>query len=212
MLNELVSFINDKVSGANASLIENEAGDKPILIDASKIKDVCYALRDSSEYQFNVLQVVSGVDYPEEIEVNYMLASFITNSDDVILKVKLPKANKDDVPKIDSVCDVWKSANFLEREVYDMNGVEFVGHPDFRRILCPEDWEGFPLRKDYEVQKAWQGHEINPEHKINNADHEFFAKARIDAAEPKKISGSWDGKIAADLEAALNKKMEEANK
>ena len=211
MLNELVSFINEKVSGANASLIESEVGDTPILVDASKIKDICYTLRDSSEYQFNVLQVVSGVDYPEEIEVNYMLASFFKNHD-AIIKVKLPKANKDDVPKIDSVCDVWKSANFLEREVYDMNGVEFIGHPDHRRILCPEDWEGFPLRKDYEVQKAWQGYEVNPEHKMNIADHEFFAKAKINAAEPKKVSGSWDGKIATDLEAALSKKMEEANK
>lgn len=211
MLNELVSFINDKVSGANATLIENEAGDTPVLIDASKVKDVCYALRDSSEHQMNVLQVVSGVDFENEIEVNYMIASFIKNTE-IILKVKLPKASKDDVPKIDSVCDVWKAANFLEREVYDMNGVEFVGHPDFRRILCPEDWEGFPLRKDYEVQKAWQGLEVNPEHKMNRADHEFFAKARIDAAEPKKITGSWEGHISVELEAALNKKMEEANK
>lgn len=207
MLNELVSFINTEVSGANASLIENEAGDTPILVEASLIKEVAYALRDSSKYNFNVLQVISGVDYENEIEVNYMLASFTKNLD-VIIKVKLAKENKDAVPSINSLCDLWKSANFLEREVYDMNGVDFIGHPDLRRILCPEDWKGFPLRKDYVVEEVYNGIVVNPEHKINHSDHEFFAKQRIGSETPKKVTGSWDGQISSDLESALATKME----
>lgn len=207
MLNEIVTFLNSKVSGCNASLISADAGDTPILVDAAKIKDVCFALKDSSEFDFNVLEVVSGVDYDNHIEVNYMLTSF-TKTHDVIIKVKLDKASKDDMPKVDSVCDVWKSANFLERETFDLLGVHFNNHPDLRRILCPEDWTGFPLRKDYVVQEVYNGMEVNPAHKINQGDFDFLAKTRLDAANPKLVSGSWGGNVTKELSEALSRKLE----
>ncbi len=207
MHKEIVDFLNREVSGCNATLIEATVGDTPIVVDASSIKKVCFALRDSSDYAFNVLEVVSAVDYEDRIEVNYMLCSFI-KSLDLIVKVKLPKASKDDMPKVDSVCDVWKSANFQEREAYDMLGVEFIGHPDLRRILCPEDWTGFPLRKDYVVQEVYNGMEVNPAHKINQGDFDFLTKAKLDATNPKLVSGSWDGKVTKELSEALNRKME----
>lgn len=207
MHNEIISFINKEVSNASASLIEKEAGDKVILVNSESIKKVAFALRDSSEFEFNVLQVVSAVDYAEHIEVNYMIASFTKNLE-IILKVKLAKTASDHMPKVDSVCDVWKSANFQEREAFDLLGVDFVGHPDLRRILCPEDWTGFPLRKDYVVQEVYNGMEVNPAHKINQGDFDFLTKAKLDAANPKLITGSWDGHVSGELAKALARKME----
>lgn len=170
------SYINEKVSGANAVVNEVQAGDQSITVDAAHLKTVCEALKNG-EHEFNVLQVVSGVDYPEEqiIEVNYILASFTKNTE-LILKVKLPRGDENNLPKVDSVASLWKAANFQERETFDMLGVEFVGHPDLRRILCPEDWKGFPLRKDYVVQEKYLDMVVNPIHKMNIGEREFGAK------------------------------------
>lgn len=189
MHNEVVSYLNSKVSGCNASAVIAEVGDSSVFVDPSSILNVCRELKDG-EYKMNVLQVVTGTDYEDRIEITYVLASFILNTE-LLLKVKLPKANKDDVPSIDSVCELWKSANFLERETYDMVGVTFNNHPDHRRILCPDDWEGYPLRRDYEVQKTYQGMEVDPEHKINNADINFHKELLEKIGDPKKVSFSW---------------------
>ncbi|MAE59330.1 MAG: hypothetical protein CME69_10635 [Halobacteriovorax sp.] len=207
MSNEIVDFLNKEVPTSNAKLLEVEAGDVPVVVEASSIKDVCFALRDSSDFKFEVLQVISGVDYEDRIEVNYMLASF-TKNNEVIVKVNLPKENKDSIPEIESVCDVWKSANFLERETYDMNGVKFLNHPDFRRILCPDDWEGHPLRKDYVVQEKYLDMVVNPEHKINQGDFDFMTKAKLESDEPKKITGSWKGHVSDEMADALKRKMD----
>lgn len=170
------SFINEKVSGANAVVNEVEAGDQSITVESAHLLAVCDALKNGA-HQFNVLQVVSGVDYPEEqiIEVNYILASFIQNTE-LILKVRLPRGDENNLPKVESVCSLWKAANFLERETYDMLGVEFVNHPDHRRILCPEDWKGFPLRKDYVVEEKYLDMVVNPVHKMNIGEREFGAR------------------------------------
>ena len=207
MSNEVVEFLNKEVPSANAKLMEVEAGDIPVVVEASTIKDVCFALRDSSELKFEALQVVSGVDFEDRIEVNYMLASFSKNNE-VIIKAVLPKDSKDAVPEIESVCDVWKAANFLERETYDMVGVKFNNHPDPRRILCPDDWEGYPLRKDYVVQETYLDMEVNPAHKINQGDFDFMTKAKLDSSEPKKITGSWKGHVSSEVSDALKRKMD----
>jgi NADH-quinone oxidoreductase subunit C len=206
MHKEIVDFLNSKVAGCEATVNEPEnLGDPTVSVKAEKIKDVCFALRDS-DYEFNVLQVISGVDFEDRIEVCYIIASF-TKNHELILKASLAKANPTDVPSIDTVVDVWKSANFLEREVHDMNGVDFVGHPDLRRLLCPEDWIGYPLRKDYVVQEVYNGMVVNPEHKINQGDFDFQTKLKLEAAEPKKISGSWKGHVSSELEEALERKL-----
>jgi NADH-quinone oxidoreductase subunit C len=191
MLNEIASFLNSKVSGSGATAHEAEVGDGHVLVNGTHLFDSVKALKESDEFDMNVLQVVSGVDYENHIEVNYMLASF-TKATEFILKVKLDKKSSDDVPEVESVVPLFRSANFLEREVYDMNGVRFLNHPDHRRILCPEDWEGYPLRKDYKVQKEWAGLEVNPEHKTNAADHNFY-KEIIErmGGEEKKVTYSW---------------------
>ena len=165
MHSEIVQFINSKVSGANAQSEQREVGDTPVYVDAGSLHEVCEALKTDEKWAFKVLQVITGCDYPDDqtIEVSYILANFFKDHE-VILKVKLPRDN----PKVDSVCDLWSSADFQERECFDMVGVEFNNHPDHRRILCPDDWEGFPLRKDYVAQKMYKHMEVYPEDKMNN--------------------------------------------
>ena len=137
----IADYLNKEVPGSDAKAIEAEVGDSSVLINSEHLLKVCKALKGSEEYQFNVLQVISGVDYPEGIgdqkegiiEVNYMLASFIKNTE-IILKTRVPRGDDDNLPKIDSVTSVWKAADWQERECYDLVGVDFVGHPDPRRI------------------------------------------------------------------------------
>lgn len=186
MHNEIVELINKKVSGANATVELREVGDSPVFIDASKIKEVCEVLKESDPYRFNVLQVITGTDYPDHIEISYIVASFITNLE-LILKIKVSKSDL----FVDSVVSVWSAANFQERECFDMLGVNFKGHPDHRRILCPDDWEGFPLRKDYKPAEKYRHFTINPESKMNTEDRAFAQKQKERlAAEAAKLAAS----------------------
>jgi NADH-quinone oxidoreductase subunit C len=173
MHNELANYINSQVSDANAVANIAEVGDSSISVSSSKIFDVCKVLKDG-EYEYNVLEVITGCDYLEEnkIEVSYIIASFTKNTE-LILKTALDRGGD---LKVDSVVSLWSSANFLERETFDMLGVQFEGHPDHRRILCPEDWEGFPLRKDYVPAESYRDMTINPVHKMNIGEREFGAK------------------------------------
>ena len=108
------------------------------------------AARCCEELQFNLLTDLSCLDrYPVEprFELNYHLVS-IPRSSRVRLRVKINGSD----PTVDSLYPVWVGANWLEREVYDLFGIRFNGHPDLRRILLPDDWEGYPLRRDYPVE------------------------------------------------------------
>ena len=107
-------------------------------------------LRDDADCAFNYLADVTCVDwYPSEprFEVVYHLLS-IPKKERVRLKVRLAGSS----PGLDSVTPVWPSANYFEREVFDLFGVRFAGHPYLRRLLMPEDWDGHPLRRDYPVE------------------------------------------------------------
>ncbi len=121
-----------------------------IYIDRAYIREACALLRDQKECPFNFLSDVTCVDWhPSEprFEVIYQLLS-IANKERVRLKVRLDGGS----PVVDSVVPIWPAANLFEREVYDLFGVRFSGHPYLRRIQMPEDWEGHPLRKDYPVE------------------------------------------------------------
>ncbi|MGQ9455726.1 MAG: NADH-quinone oxidoreductase subunit C [Armatimonadota bacterium] len=115
------------------------------LLPASLL-DVCRFLQSTPELAFDYLADITAIDWKTHIEVVYRLTSLATNRK-VVLRVDLERNN----PSVDSVTSVWKSADWQEREAYDLMGVKFVGHPDLRRILLPEDWEGYPLRKDYVI-------------------------------------------------------------
>ena len=111
---------------------------------------VALALRDRAELAFNLLAEITAVDFwPREprFELVYILVS-IPNRLRVRMKVRL----SGDDPRVPTMIGIWPAANWLEREVWDLFGISFDGHPDPRRLLMPEDWDGYPLRKDYPVQ------------------------------------------------------------
>ena len=110
-------------------------------------------LKEDPELQFNYLMCLSGVDYGpgKPLGVVYHCQS-ITLLHKIVLKVELPRES----PSVPSVALIWRTADWHEREVYDLFGIQFEGHPDLRRIFLPDDWEGYPLRKDYVVQEFYQ--------------------------------------------------------
>ncbi len=127
-----------------------------IKVAPERIRDVAFALRDDPAMQFDTLCLLTGMDYTGgKLGVVYHCAS-IALGHKIVLKVDLPADN----PHLPSVEPVWKTANWLEREAFDMIGILFDGHPDLRRILMPDDWEGHPLRKDYKVPEYYNGMKV----------------------------------------------------
>jgi NADH-quinone oxidoreductase subunit C len=122
-------------------------GEVTLEIAPARITSVCGYLK--YDQKFVRLSSVTAVDrYPTEprFEVVYHLHS-IERNERVRLKCRLPGQD----PAIESVTSVWRGANWYEREVFDLFGIRFTGHPDLRRIMMPDDWEGYPLRKDYPI-------------------------------------------------------------
>jgi NADH-quinone oxidoreductase subunit C len=192
MHNQVVEFLNKSVPGCLATATIATVGHSSVTVAPTHIFDVCKNLKESTEFHFHVLHVISGTDFPAtgEIEVAYILSSYSKNLE-LILKTRLPRGDKNNLPKLNSVVKVWTAANFQERECYDMIGVDFVGHPDLRRILCSDGWDGHPLRKDYVTPEKFQGMVINPPEKVNTQDHFFGKRLREEIGDPKKVSWSW---------------------
>ncbi|MCW5906702.1 MAG: NADH-quinone oxidoreductase subunit C [Chitinophagales bacterium] len=115
-----------------------------IWIDANDWLPLAWQLRANAELDFEFLFSITGVDWKTHFTVVYHLRS-IKHGHIVVVKAKCERAN----PEIQSVCKIWKTAELTEREVYDLLGIKFLNHPDLRRLFLTEDWEGYPLRKDY---------------------------------------------------------------
>jgi len=116
-----------------------------LVVPASQMHGLGEKLKNTPELSFDFLFCLSGVDYGKELAVVYHLNSTV-HKHTVVLKVKTgDRAN----PGFDTVCDIWRTAEFHERETYDMFGIKFNNHPDLRRIFLDEEWKGYPLRKDY---------------------------------------------------------------
>lgn len=131
-------------------------GQLSVFVDGASIVEICDFLKRDEEARFNYLSDLTCVHYPdrkgEPFEVVYNLYS-ISGNERIRLKVKTSETTG-----VNSVTGVWPAANWLEREVFDLFGVQFHGHPDLRRLLLPDDWEGHPLRKDFPlefVENAW---------------------------------------------------------
>jgi NADH-quinone oxidoreductase subunit C len=139
---------------------------EPTVVDAAKLVEVCAFLKADPRLKFDFLNNISGVDYLEtdakklakagfepHLEVVYHLSSFAFPGRRFAFKVILPRWKEGvagQLPELPTVNQLWRTADWHEREVYDLVGVKFVGHPDLRRILMADDWVGHPLRKDYE--------------------------------------------------------------
>ena len=125
-------------------------GELTLVVPREHLRPLAEFLAGDSDLAFTYLSDVTGVDrFPIEprFELNYHLLS-ISRRDALRLRVRLPG----DSPVIESVVPVWPTANWHEREIFDLFGMRFDGHPDLRRMLLPDDWEGYPLRKDYPVE------------------------------------------------------------
>jgi NADH-quinone oxidoreductase subunit C len=135
-----------------------------LLIKPELIADVCLELRNNPSTYFDFLSCLTGLDYVIEegrFGVVYHLAS-IPYKLQLTLKISKENGrNEDDLPTFPSVAQVYRTADWHEREAYDLVGIFFDGHPDLRRILLPDDWEGFPLRKDYKTAEFYKGIKID---------------------------------------------------
>ncbi|MBI4278609.1 MAG: NADH-quinone oxidoreductase subunit C [Armatimonadetes bacterium] len=135
-------------------------GELTLVVDRARIRDVLRHLRDDPTCRFDVLIDLTAVDLRPSapcFEVVYHLYSTAHN-ERARIKVRVPE----DDTVVPSACEVWPAADWAEREVYDLFGITCTGHPDLRRILMPDDWEGHPLRKDYPLTEepvAFEGHE-----------------------------------------------------
>jgi NADH-quinone oxidoreductase subunit C len=166
------------VDAAAFEAVDARDGMPTIVVPLERVADVSLTLRDAPELRFVFLADIAAVDYhPREprFELVYILASpGVGGYGDAPkrLRMKVRVASGAHVP---SVASVWMSANWAEREVYDFFGVQFDGHPDLRRILMPEDWEGFPMRKDYPVQikqpvKTYEPLQVSEEEFVANIE------------------------------------------
>ncbi len=153
-----IYFIKDRllelIPESEAEVIEAKAGKPWIQVNPQTWAETAKFLRDDSELRFNTLMCLSGLHYPDHelLGVAYHLHS-TENGLQTAIKVLIAESDTE----IPSVEKIWKTADWHEREAYDMFGIRFKNHPNMSRILCPDDWEGYPLRKDYVPQTSYMG-------------------------------------------------------
>lgn len=149
---EIFERIRQKYPQAIRDVVQPGVGDSFAILTKEHLLEACRFLKEDPELAFDLPTCVSGVDDGQTFWVLYHLYSTRKNHR-VVLKVD---AGKED-PTVPSVISVWCGADWHERETYDMYGIRFEGHSDLRRILLPEDWPGYPLRKDYKFPEEYQG-------------------------------------------------------
>jgi len=153
--NEIFDKLKEEFGDSIIELIDEAPSDPFIKVEASKLFDICHTLRDNEDFLFDYLSCLGGMDYKEELGVVYHLYS-MNLKHHIVLKVSVPK----DTPNVPTVEKIWRTADWHEREAYDMYGINFEGHHNLIRILCPYDWEGFPLRKDYKEPDEYNGMKV----------------------------------------------------
>ena len=160
MITRVQELLTAEFGGGTVAAVEDTGLQPALVIDRSKLAAVCLFLRDHEDTYFDFLSCISAVDNGVEsgsFSVVYHLAS-IPHRHQLTLKVVVENDRQlDNLPVVPTVTDVWRTADWHEREAFDLMGIYFEGHPDLRRILLPEDWEGYPLRKDYEEAEAYHG-------------------------------------------------------
>lgn len=158
---EIVDLLKEKFR-ENIVDVDERSTPFKIRIVPAVLEEVCNFLYEDPGTYFDYLACLTGIDNgPDDgtMEVIYNLTSIPHNAQ-IMLQVVLEDREN---PSVRSVSHIWRTANWHEREAYDLFGIKFEGHPDLRRILLPADWEGFPLRKDYEHQEYYHGVKVEYE-------------------------------------------------
>ncbi len=140
---ELKKFVLDRV--AEAECVQG-AQFLQVTIPAEKILPLATELKSNENTSFDFLFCLTGVDWPAHMEVVYHLMS-TTHNHQFVLKAKMATREN---PEVETVCQIWRTAELHEREAWELYGIKFLNHPDLRRLLLPDDWEGWPMRKDYD--------------------------------------------------------------
>jgi NADH-quinone oxidoreductase subunit C len=152
---EIVGLIRNKLGEEFVIATDENCSPKAILVKAELLEELMEFLHTHEQCYFDSLSCITGLDNGEEaatMEVIYQLYSLPFNHH-LTVKVMLDRTR----PVVDSLTGIWKAADWHEREAYDLLGIHFNNHPDLRRILLPADWEGHPLRKDYQHQEYYRG-------------------------------------------------------
>ncbi|MBN2383198.1 NADH-quinone oxidoreductase subunit C [bacterium] len=152
-IHEITAILREQFSGLELTVHSADAGDPSIQVPCETVFNICQFLRDDDRLRFNSLMSMTGIDYPPDfIAVVYHLHS-LSLRHKVTIRTMAPRDNG----SVPTVSSVWALADWLEREIFDLLGLSFSGHPDLRRLLLPEDWVGHPLRKDYQEQAEYHG-------------------------------------------------------
>jgi len=155
IFDEIVSHIADELDHEIIKETDKNASPHAIIVDAVDLKRLMVFLHENEQLYFDSLSCLTAIDSgadSDALELAYNLYA-IPYDHHLMVKTVISKAK----PEIDSVIEVWQTANWHEREAFDLMGIKFKGHPDLRRILLPADWEGHPLRKDYQEQTYYRG-------------------------------------------------------
>ncbi len=142
--NELQILISTWFS--NLEFTEEETEFLTITVQKEDLHILMHKLKDTSDINFDYLFCVTGMDWGEALGVIYHLRSTV-HGHEIVVKVETTDRAS---AKIDTVCDIWRTAEFHEREIHDLFGIKFNNHPNMQVLILPENWKGFPLRKDYE--------------------------------------------------------------
>jgi NADH-quinone oxidoreductase subunit C len=138
--------LKEKIQGLVPEILPEENKDfLAVTVPAAQLRKLVLALRNEPDLSFDFLVCLTGVDWGKELGVVY---HFESTQHKHMLEVKVKTADREN-PVLETVCDIWRTAEFHEREVYDLLGIRFNNHPDLRKIFLDESWVGYPLRKDY---------------------------------------------------------------
>ncbi len=168
---EIYSKLNSILPAGAITKVEENIIQPRITLSKNYLKEVCRYLHQTEGLYFDFLSNLTAIDngvINDSLEIIYNLYSIPYNHH-FVLRVELPRTFSSEkaeefvsfedyqIPSIPSICDIWKSADWHEREAFDLMGIWFEGHPDLRRILMPADWKGHPLRKDYQNLETYHG-------------------------------------------------------
>ncbi len=173
---EICKLLQDKFAEAIEDAVLT-GGHPYVRVRADAWPDVARFLRDEPLLGFNLLRSISAVDLVADDRLacvydlmrmpTQRLSELATETHEFAVRVVVDR----NAPSIPSVASIWPAAEWHEREAFDLMGIDFSGHPDLRRILCPDDWEGYPLRKDYEFPLEYHGIPGTTEYELTNPRH-----------------------------------------